>query len=99
MTLKASLFCEELLPVFRISRWSGLRRRSLRGDRRGEHRREHHGQNQSTHIAYLGCVTTSTRAGSPFMAASAARRSAGPKSLGLVIGPSPYSPMLLAIMA
>src|SRR5215469_15337728 len=45
---------------------------------------------------YRGCVTTSTRAGSPCFTTSIARFSAGPRSFGSVMGPSPCTPMLSA---
>src|SRR5262245_6016293 len=41
----------------------------------------------SIHI-HLACVTTSTKAGSPRFTAAIARRSAGARSLGSVMGPS-----------
>jgi hypothetical protein len=44
-------------------------------------------------LAYRGCVTVSSRAGSPRLTALIARLIAGPRSLGLVIGPSAYQPM------
>ena len=50
-------------------------------------------------LLYLGCVTTSINAGSPFATISTARFSAGPRSFGSVIGPSPCTPMLFARFA
>src|SRR5262249_34029128 len=48
---------------------------------------------------YLACVTTSTSAGSPRFTAAAARRRAGPRSFGSVMGPSACRPMPWATLA
>ena len=43
---------------------------------------------------YRGCMTVSSRAGSPRSTTAIARLMAGPRSLGSEIGPSAYQPML-----
>src|SRR5439155_19895050 len=48
---------------------------------------------------YTGCVTASSKAGSPFSTTASARRIAGPSSFGSVIGPSAYHPLLWANFA
>ena len=50
-------------------------------------------------IPQRGSVTTSTTAGSPLLTTAMARASAGPRSFGSVIGPSPWTPMPRATVA
>src|SRR3989442_9766167 len=51
------------------------------------------------HRDYLGCVTTSTSAGSPRLTTAMARLSAGARSAGFSIGPSACTPSPCAIFA
>ena len=70
---------EELFAVGGVA-GRGLREQMLTAEKTVAKRSMLHG--------YLGCVTTSIMAGSPFFTTSIARLMAGPRSLGLSMGPS-----------
>ncbi len=69
---------------------------------RGYRAHQSHGNKDESHRgppALPTCETTSTNAGSPRFTVAIARFSAGPRSRGFSMGPSPCTPRLFAIMA
>src|SRR5690349_3596003 len=105
VALPAAVADEQLLAGLGVAGWRRprCRRRGRRrcGLRESNGRREDECRRcqQGFHAAHRGWVTTSTSAGSPFFTTASARCSAGPRSRGLVIGPSAYTPRPCASLA
>ena len=87
MALITADFGEKDFALRRIPGWRDAVRLSPRHYHRCKQK-----ERSPFHAIHRGCVTTSIKAGSPRFTTSIADLIAGPKSLGLSIGPALYMP-------